>query len=345
METPKNYIKKQYYLIFLVHGNNGDSKDMFPFKRAISKKFNVNNPKLLKIICSSCNEKNTHVGVKIGGLNLAREIINSVMKLMPQNDDEIFFSIIAHSLGGLFSRSCLSTVFENPICKKHLIPKSFISLNCPHLGVRRTFNSWNPAKIIYNSVVHGVCNYLYNKTGSDLLLNNDVLLNLSKDENLCKFENVTLVGLNNDIIVPFTTSLISLNVPENKVSLIDGLNLVRSTGFNEEYIHLKLGDKFLSNNCECVSNITPKKINNKVPEIVSDNLNQIEFSYEMFNNLQNQKINWRRIYLACGINYSPVAHDMTIKKGDKLFGIVFDIDGCNQFINLITEILMIDNKN
>jgi hypothetical protein len=87
-------------------------------------------------ICSSVNTGKTLTGIESSGRRLACEILEVVSHF----DEKVkfFFSIIGHSLGGLFARNCLKHLFEENITIwKRLIPVSFITLSSPHLGVRR----------------------------------------------------------------------------------------------------------------------------------------------------------------------------------------------------------------
>lgn len=340
----------KFHLIFLVHGNHGHSNDMIHFENSILLKFTEESMPL-KIISSISNEKDTEIGIKIGGNNLAKEIIDAVNNINPKNDDQIMFSIIAHSLGGLFARQSLINVFKDEKCIKHLCPISFITLNSPHLGVRRASGNIFQNFIRYS--VHGICHYLYKQTGADLMLNNNVLMELAEDDNLCKFKYVTIVGLNNyDIAVPLSTSLLLPRYQcfnNNNVSKYsNSLTLDKSYGFNDEYLKLNMYDKYLSSEKEIynksIFDYEESIINSEKPAFVTDNLNQIEYSQKMFQILVKKNINWRKIFLECGSIYTPVAHNMTIKKGDKIFGYVFDPIGCDQFINLVTNILFLDHQ-
>lgn len=334
-----------FHLIFLVHGNHGHAYDMFPLRDSLLIKFQQITSQI-KIICSTSNEKNTEVGIKVGGSNLAKEIINHVINLVNQNNDKIMLSIISHSLGGLFSRYCLKEVFENEICSNHLVPISFITLNSPHLGVRRA-SSINPFKYLSGCLIHGICNYFYKQTGADVILKNNVLMELAEDNNIKKFKNFTLVGLiQNDLIVPFTTSLLrSYNPFINYIPYNQGLTLVGSDGFNDKYLDCGMGKNKLINQEMYKHN---DSVNNSVnlnvdSDLRADNTFQIEYSKKMLDLILGKGINIRRIYLQCGIMYATVAHDMTIKKGEKISGKIFDIDGCDQFLNLIADILLNDH--
>jgi hypothetical protein len=64
---------------------------------------------------------------------LCNEIINFIKE--KKINYEIEFSMISHSLGGLFSRNCLRWLYNNnKDYSKYLKPISFITISSPHLG-------------------------------------------------------------------------------------------------------------------------------------------------------------------------------------------------------------------
>ena len=90
--------------IHQVHGNHGHSKDFTLVQNMLLKNFGSDK---VVIVNSSVNIPSTHIGVEVGGKRLSDEVIAAVTKLpLTVNGQRIVyrFSIIGHSLGGLFAR-------------------------------------------------------------------------------------------------------------------------------------------------------------------------------------------------------------------------------------------------
>ena len=84
-----------------------------------------------------------------------------------KTDEKINFSIIGHSLGGLYSRNCLKFLWQNEFQKKFHF-KKYISLSSPHLGSRRPKDSvinwiWGKSVDMYLTIL-GQTGYELGKT-------------------------------------------------------------------------------------------------------------------------------------------------------------------------------------
>lgn len=94
------------HLIVLQHGLHGDESDWGYFKQVLDVSF----PDKVLVHISTCNSKtrfSTHDGIDAGGQRLAEEIL----QLVQTNPCLRHFSIIGHSLGGLYARYAVGVLF------------------------------------------------------------------------------------------------------------------------------------------------------------------------------------------------------------------------------------------
>lgn len=126
------------HIVVLVHGNNGSPVDFDPIAQALRSKYSDDASALL-IIQSGANHQQTSMGVEVGGAKLAEEIVETVcaFELSP-SVTKYRFSIVGHSLGGLYARYAIAKVVEQ---LSDLLDNvefvSFVTLCTPHLGSRR----------------------------------------------------------------------------------------------------------------------------------------------------------------------------------------------------------------
>lgn len=101
------------HLFVMVHGNHGTPKDLETVAKTISRIKGINPLFVSKIeviikLFSKDND-NTHLGIEFGGKVLAKEIKD----FLDTNKItyKINFSMIGHSLGGLYSRNALKWIY------------------------------------------------------------------------------------------------------------------------------------------------------------------------------------------------------------------------------------------
>jgi triacylglycerol esterase/lipase EstA (alpha/beta hydrolase family) len=212
--------------------------------------------------------------------------------LKPKKNGKINFTIIGHSLGGLYSRNALKFLWKNNFQEKFHF-KQYISLSTPHLGSRRS-------KEGFTGFFIGKAVDLYlsfsGKTGLELGLydNDQLLLKMSRESEyldpLNHFESKVTVAISHyDLSVTFPSSYITYYNPFK----------------SPEYGEFKF--KFLE------SKEIPKiEIDS---EFISDNLKSSEIHVEMMENLN--KINWKKVAIEFqieGISKQVLVHTMIVKK-------------------------------
>ncbi|KAL6046872.1 DUF676 domain-containing protein [Balamuthia mandrillaris] len=126
--------------------------------------------------------------------------------------------MLGHSLGGLYIRACLPSLFAS--CSDSIRLGSYMSFSTPHLGSRRP--GGNMKKNLWRMCVHTVLStsFIFSQTGKELLLEDDpsysqkLLVQMSDPEGeymqlLSKFRTRTLFSVaHNDWTVPYTASAI-----------------------------------------------------------------------------------------------------------------------------------------
>lgn len=130
------------HLIVFVHGLNGSSADFTSMTREIDAIIATKRPaEKIELRCSSCNTAGfgTYDGIEKGGARLAAELTGMVSTNVKQ------FSIVSHSLGGLFSRYALFLLCADTSSFLHRVQLcDFVTLASPHLGIRRPQTIWSP---------------------------------------------------------------------------------------------------------------------------------------------------------------------------------------------------------
>ncbi len=120
------------HVVFLVHGLGGSPDNLYPLERKIL--HHDGNKSVISHICvANTPRKATLDGVSEGGSRIAQEIL----KVVGQNPDLNFISLIGNSLGGLYCRYAVMELF-NPETGTiaGLRPISFTTIATPHLGTR-----------------------------------------------------------------------------------------------------------------------------------------------------------------------------------------------------------------
>jgi hypothetical protein len=145
------------HLVVLVHGLNGEAADLGILGNMLT---NTGLPGV-EVMISKVNQCSlTYDGIDAGGNRLALEIIQYFEKTAPTS-----FSIIGHSLGGVYARYAIG-VLEREHWFEKIRPHTYISLCSPHVGSRR-------GKGVYNFLASIVARYCLSKTGSQLMLDDD----------------------------------------------------------------------------------------------------------------------------------------------------------------------------
>jgi flagellar biosynthesis GTPase FlhF len=215
--------EKKYFFVF-VHGNNGDGSHMEGLLKNIQEIYKEE----AIYLNSSANTPTTHLGVEEGGKRLCKEIIETLKE--NKVNYKIKFSMVSHSLGGLYTRNCLKWLDEEK--EQYLVPISYISISSPHLGAR------SPG--LKGKIGDFYMTYGLKQTGKDLSLQSDILLRMSKEkeyiEPLNRFKSRTLYSISNtDHLVPYISSSISNENPYD-ISFHGNLelNLLKFTGFDDD---------------------------------------------------------------------------------------------------------------
>eukprot|EP00698_Gefionella_okellyi_P015490 TRINITY_DN4373_c0_g1_i2.p1 TRINITY_DN4373_c0_g1~~TRINITY_DN4373_c0_g1_i2.p1 ORF type:complete len:319 (+),score=51.14 TRINITY_DN4373_c0_g1_i2:213-1169(+) len=156
----------------------------------------------------------THQGIDVGGKRACEETLIVASK-MPNLKH---FSIVGHSLGGLFARYCVGCLEEEGFFDK-VQPMNFVSMSSPHLGSRRV-----SLGLRFSRFVHNVLPTLYGATGAQLMLEDGtdgvapILLRMSDPESsfyrgLKRFRSLRVYAIaSGDLAVPYSTAAI---VPRN----------------------------------------------------------------------------------------------------------------------------------
>ncbi|KAI9911938.1 hypothetical protein PsorP6_009009 [Peronosclerospora sorghi] len=164
--TPCLYLPQ--HILVLVHGNNGSASDFDAMEYALLTKFDI---RQMLIIKSRANESNTSLGVEIGGSRLAKEVVETVFEYdLSPLVTRYKFSIIGHSLGGLYARYAIVQIMKALSCL-NVDYVDFVTICTPHLGSRRARGP-STVKNILRLGVHKVLasRTVYGQTGIDLLL-------------------------------------------------------------------------------------------------------------------------------------------------------------------------------
>lgn len=221
------------HLVICVHGLHGSAND---FERMVKK---METRKHLLVHSSKANEgiAPTQEGVDAGGKRLAEEIQNLTKDLVIQHPKLKYFSIVGHSLGGLFSRYAIGILYENNYFETYkLTPKHYISLATPHVGSRR------PPRSYWNKLVCFVTRTVFSATGSQLMLEDGdepLLLKMTYEDSIFMkalklFEyKILYANVANDIQVPYSTASI---LPKNPY--LESIKKKENIEYHDEYKYI-----------------------------------------------------------------------------------------------------------
>jgi len=327
------------HLFILQHGNHGKPSDHIQFELTL-RALPWGNVHILR---AKNNAEDTSIGVLRGGELLANEILAEIIKI--RSDErwatiKIKASLCGHSLGGLFCRAALRTLFapENQNTIHNIEWVTFLSLNSPHLGVQKPSYGIKDRRFLwrfaYRSVVNAACVVGNGITGDDLILTTDVIDSLAMDPYLLNFQNPTLVSLaHHDLPVPFPTASLLLTNPFPKLHPFDVLTLVGSSGFQSDYEKLQFRERTISS---VAKDLRFEEADLEKP-MAKDNKHQNWVSTKAYNALN--KYNWRRILIDIGAAYTITAHDTSISK----FDLLADREGGDLFLRFVSLILFLDH--
>eukprot|EP00903_Cladosiphon_okamuranus_P019438 g17873.t1 len=152
------------HLVVLSHGLSGTAADLTYLKQSLERAGGAD----ILVHSARCNEGKTKDGVAAGGGRLAKEIL----ELVGSTPTLSRISFVGNSLGGLYVRYAAKVLYENGDAGgpaegatiAGLKPSVFMTIACPHLGVRRF------TYVPLPSVLHPLARVLIGKTGADLFL-------------------------------------------------------------------------------------------------------------------------------------------------------------------------------
>ncbi len=211
------------HVVFLVHGLRGTPDDLFPLERKIL--YHDGQKAVLSHICVANTPKGmTLDGVGEGGSRIAQEIL----KVVGQNPDLNFISLIGNSLGGIYCRYAVMELFNPEMGTiAGLRPISFTTIASPHLGAR--------AHPLTPRVLHKLIYSVSGRTMKELFLadreegQHPLLMRMAMKDvftaPLRAFSRVRAYGSQSgDLMVPFETALFGVG-PRSDSALLNGLSL------------------------------------------------------------------------------------------------------------------------
>jgi len=245
-------------------------------------------------------------------MSLAREIVELMSEYKKRTKFYLF--IIGHSIGGLFARSCLRYLFENPAIWECIIPVGFVTLATPHLGIRRPKSITNVTCVVLEKI-------LYRSRSMEELLLEDFPIRSNDDKPLLvimaepkgpymlpleQFAFRTLISnVKRDCQCPYATSAISYWNPykANKMLKRGSYRVIGESGFHEDLKYqITPQSQALEEYNPCFPQLdTRKKRKKKKPKdlilmgklFVPDNEKKIKFLPGMVQNLN--QLQWRRL--------------------------------------------------
>jgi hypothetical protein len=157
------------HLILILHGHDCISHDILPLADAIRNQFGK--PHTIVLI-PTCNDGKTDDGLMSGSLRLM-----NYMKEVLSQYSITQISIVAESIGGLYARCLLGLLFQSGLLADNMELCNFITIDCPHLGTRKTLNEWYSSKYLKS---------MMSKTGAELNLLDDtpILVTLTTNDYL-----------------------------------------------------------------------------------------------------------------------------------------------------------------
>jgi len=197
----------------LAHGSHGRACDLDYIAGCLGYRF----PDSLLLQSKANQLLDTNDGLLVCGARLAAEVHEYLGARFPDGDSEpLRLVLVGHSLGGLILRAALPALLDgSPV---PLVPSSYVSLQTPHLGIRRAAaTGW--IGDLKRELMHGVYRIL-GQTGRELKQEDDAgVLRALTDPMapsfgaLARFPHCTFVAMPHfDWNVPFTTaSAIAVN--------------------------------------------------------------------------------------------------------------------------------------
>lgn len=356
------------HVVVLVHGNNGAPSDLASIETTLQQKYTADE---LLVINSRENHTRTSLGVDVGGEKLALEVVTTILKFdLSPKIDRYKFSIVGHSLGGLYARYAIALVQEE-LSMLMIDYVSFLTLCTPHLGSRRPRAS-STIKNVYRLGVHTVLasKQIYGQTGVDLLVTNDAtttdattdegkrpVLDVMSDHDsefitaLRRFRHCTLVAMaDGDMVVPFASASIRNFNPYPSVLLSKNFPSwrwhVRHAGFDNAPANLRrrlddcVDELVEIENADAGLDVaTSERFASIEGEYDSDNKREVEFTFDMIQR-QQAAVAWRRIDIIVepsGVKGKLRLHDWPVNKAQP--------PDCRamEFIDLLTDVIGVDH--
>ncbi|EDR25140.1 hypothetical protein EDI_050000 [Entamoeba dispar SAW760] len=215
-----------------------------PFVDGIKKELKTNY--IIKYCSCNSLKSKTSDGIEVGALRLANEICNDLKDTKSKRGDEKYkIHFIGHSLGGVYFRLAIPILFNRNIFNNpNYIPFSFITLESPHAGVKKSQTGFKP---FFGNVFEG-------ETLNELELNDrpfppydplcldeyPLLLRMVEDDVIAplkKFKHLTLVqNIRASPQVPYVSSALDRAIPYDRdflqdQFLLDGFDFLR--GYND----------------------------------------------------------------------------------------------------------------
>lgn len=182
-----------FHLIVCVHGLEGSSLDLRPYKHYIRQGLPDAS---LVFLMSEANEAETFKDFQTLGRNLVDELLTHLSKASREPER---ISFVAHSLGNIIVRTALADPRLQPwLIKLH----AFLSINGPHCGVQfnRAPYDWGLSVIQWYKKSHSL-QQLALRDAADP--RESFLYKLSSEPGLGAFRYVLLVGSKQDMYVLF----------------------------------------------------------------------------------------------------------------------------------------------
>ena len=144
-------------LVVLSHGLYGAAINMAVLKEELQRLGGAD----VRVHCAAANEGRTRDGVAAGGRRLAAEV-ERIARSTPSMET---ISLVGNSLGGLYTRYAAGELLDTASGRlAGLEPDVFVTIGCPHLGVRQfTYLPLPPPLRRLGPLVAG-------RTATDLLL-------------------------------------------------------------------------------------------------------------------------------------------------------------------------------
>ncbi|KAI9914099.1 hypothetical protein PsorP6_005943 [Peronosclerospora sorghi] len=153
-------LRNATHLIILQHGLLGSRHDFARFSEIFRSCFQLDDFIYLHAAESNATSFfKTYDGIDRGGERLADEI----QKLVMQMPNLKKFSMIGHSLGGLYNRYCIGLLLCRGFFDK-IEPVNFMTFATPHLGIRR------PRRGASNAMFNALMPKIFGRTGTQLTL-------------------------------------------------------------------------------------------------------------------------------------------------------------------------------